>query len=170
MLLYRIIFSKYAEARYAPGFSGRWNREGERVLYTSNSPSLAMSETMAHRLGQGLLTSGFSLITFKVPDEIPMEEISPAQLPADWRLFTSYRISQPLGSAWYQKKESLFLKDPSAVVPAEYNVLINTSHPAFEKVCVEKREAFPFDERFISIDEELKIARSRKSKRSKWDR
>ena len=55
-------------------------------------------------------------------------------------------------------------------MPAEYNVLINTSHPAFEKVNVGKREAFPFDERFISIDEELKIARSRKSKRSKWDR
>lgn len=170
MLLYRIIFSKYAEAKYAPGISGRWNREGERVLYTSSSPSLAMSETMAHRLGQGFLSSGFSLITFKLPNDIPMDEISLKQLPANWRLYASYRKSQTLGSAWYQKKAGLLLRVPSAVVPADFNVLINAAHPAYEKVRVEKREAFPFDERFVKVDEELKKARSQGFKGSKWNR
>ncbi len=55
-----------------------------------------MSEIMAHRLGQGYLTTGYSLITFEVPDSVDYEVIERSQLPEDWRLFSSYSFSQPL--------------------------------------------------------------------------
>ncbi|AHM60277.1 hypothetical protein D770_10100 [Flammeovirgaceae bacterium 311] len=168
MLLYRIIFSKYAEAKFAPGESGRWNVEGERVLYTSSSPALAMSETMAHRLGQGFLSAGYSLITFEVSDAIPLEEISRSQLPEDWRLYSSYSISQPLGSQWFRRKETLLLRVPSAVVPGDYNVVVNATHPHYDQLREVGREAFPFDQRFIQADEELKESRSKKAKEVKW--
>lgn len=54
MLLYRIIFAKYAESKFASGDSGRWNLDGQRVLYTSSSLALAMPEIMAHKLRQGV--------------------------------------------------------------------------------------------------------------------
>lgn len=168
MLLYRIIFSKYAEAKFAPGESGRWNLEGERVLYTSTSPALAMSETMAHRLGQGFLSAGYSLITFKISDNFSFEEIRRAQLPADWRLYSSYSISQPLGSHWFKKRETLLLRVPSAVVPGDYNVVVNATHPDYGQLKEISREAFPFDQRFIQADQELKESRSKKAKEVKW--
>lgn len=168
MLLYRIIFSKYAESKFAPGESGRWNGEGERVLYTSTSPALAMSETMAHRLGQGFLSAGYSLITFEVPDSIAHEEISRSQLPEDWRLYSSYSLSQPLGSAWFNRKETLLLRVPSAVVPGDFNVVINATHQAYDQLREISREAFPFDQRFILADQELKESRSQRAKEVKW--
>ena len=168
MLLYRIIFSKYAEAKFAPGESGRWNGEGERVLYTSTSPALAMSETMAHRLGQGFLSAGYSLITFEVADDLHYEEISRSQLPEDWRLYSSYSISQPLGSAWFNRKETLLLRVPSAVVPGDFNVVVNAMHPLYDQLQEISRETFPFDQRFIQADEELKESRSKKAKEVKW--
>lgn len=152
MLLYRIIFAKYADAKFASGDLGRWNKDGERVLYTSTSPALAMSEIIAHRLGKGYLTAGYSLITFEVPDSVAYERIERSQLPDDWRLFSSYAISQPLGSAWFQKQQTLLLRVPSAVVPGDTNVVINATHPDYELLKEKDRQAFPFDERFIRAD------------------
>lgn len=170
MLLYRIIFSKYATAKFAPGDTGRWNLDGERVLYTSTSPALAMAETMAHRLGQGFLSVGYSLITFEVPDRIPYEEINRSQLPQDWRLFSSYSMSQPLGSAWFNRKVTLLLRVPSAVVMGDVNMVVNATHPDYELLSERDREPFPFDERFVQADKELKTRRSKKSKRTNKDK
>ena len=156
MLLYRIIFSKYAEAKFASGDSGRWNTDGQRVLYTSTSPALAMSEVMAHRLGQGYLAAGYSLITFAVPDSVAYVEIGRDELPDDWRLFSSYGISQPLGSAWFRKQQTLLLRVPSAVVPGDTNVVVNATHPDYALLQEQRREPFPFDERFIQADQKLK--------------
>lgn len=162
MLLYRIVFSKYAAAKFAPGDAGRWNLDGERVLYTSTSPALAMAETMAHRLGQGFLSVGYSLITFEVPDHTPYEEINRSQLPQDWRLFSSYSMSQPLGSAWFHRKATLLLRVPSAVVAGDVNVVVNATHPDDELLREISREPFPFDERFLKADQALKAIRSKK--------
>lgn len=159
MLLYRLIFAKYANSKFASGDSGRWNRDGERVLYTSTSPALAMSEIMAHRLGQGYLTAGYSLVTFEIPDSIGCEVIERSQLPEDWRLFSSYAISQPLGSTWFQQSRTLLLRVPSAVVPGDTNVVVNATHPDYELLREKDRQAFPFDERFIRADQEVKEAR-----------
>ncbi|MEK6481954.1 RES family NAD+ phosphorylase [Catalinimonas sp. 4WD22] len=167
MLLYRIIFAKYAESKFAPGDAGRWNEEGQRVLYTSTSPALAMSETMAHRLGQGFLSAGYSLITFEVDDNIAIEEIKRSQLPEDWRLYSSYSISQPLGSAWFKRQETLLLRVPSAVVPNDYNVVVNATHPDYDLLKEISREAFPFDDRFIQADQELKESRTRQYRKNR---
>ena len=159
MLLYRIIFDKYAESKFASGDSGRWNLDGQRVLYTSSSPALAMSEIMAHRLGQGFLTVGYSLITFEVADSVGYQEIKRSDMSDDWRLYSSYAITQPLGSDWFNKGEVLLLRVPSAVVPADVNVVVNATHPEYEQLKEVNRQAFPFDERFVKADKELKTAR-----------
>ena len=118
-----------------------------------------MSEIMAHRLGQGYLTAGYRLITFEVPDLVGHRVIERSQLPDDWRLFSSYAISQPLGSAWFQQRETLLLHVPSAVVPGDTNVVINATHPDYELLQEKDRQAFSFDERFIRADKEIKEGR-----------
>lgn len=162
MLLFRIIFAKYTEPMYAPGFSGRWNREGQRVLYTSSSAALAMAETMAHRMGQGYLSQGFSLVTLEVPDTAEIEEISRSDLPESWRMYSAYQLTQAIGAEWYRRKQSLLLKVPSAVVPCDHNFLIHAAHPAYEQIKLKDRTPFPFDERFLQMDKELKKSRALK--------
>lgn len=122
------------------------------------APALAMSETIAHRLGQSFFSAGYSLITFDVADKLPYDEISRSQLHEDWHLYSSYSISHPLGSAWFKRKETLLLRVPSAIVPGDFNVVVNATHPDYDQLREVSREAFPFDQLFVQAHEEWKVS------------
>ncbi len=62
MEVYRIVFEKFADKLYAPGFSGRWNLDGEFVIYAASSRSLASMENMVHKMGQGILGTRFTVM------------------------------------------------------------------------------------------------------------
>lgn len=62
----------------------------------------------------------------------------------------AYPDLQKIGSNWYQNKESLVLKVPSAVIPKEYNYVINTNHFEFAtKVSLVRTEDYFWDERLF---------------------
>lgn len=57
---------------------------------------------------------------------------------------------QTIGSDWYQARTSLILKVPSAVIPLEYNYIINTEHPDFsDKVSLVRIEDYFWDSRLL---------------------
>ncbi|MGV3588455.1 MAG: RES family NAD+ phosphorylase [Adhaeribacter sp.] len=155
MELYRIVFERFSDQLYAPGFSGRWNYDGQFVIYSGSSRSLASMENMVHKMGQGILGAKFVVMILEVPDDLPIITITPQELPNGWKLESSYAQTQPIGSAWYKAGETLLLKVPSAVVPAEYNFVLNARHPDFTKVILKSKEPFVYDYRFIKIDKEL---------------
>lgn len=155
MELYRIVFERFADRLYAPGFSGRWNYDGQFVIYASSSRSLASMENMVHKMGQGILGAKFVVMILDIPNELPITTITPQELSTGWKLESSYTQTQPIGSAWYEAAETLLLKVPSAVVPAEYNFVLNARHPDFTQVILKSKEPFVYDYRFISIDKEL---------------
>ena len=67
-----------------------------------------------------------------LPDkESLFKQILIKDLPANWRSIISYPKLQKMGSKWYRSKESLILKIPSAIIPQEYNYIINTTHTDF---------------------------------------
>ena len=155
MEVYRIVFEKFADQLFAPGISGRWNYDGESVIYTASSRSLASMENLVHKMGQGILNARFIIMVLDIPDTIPFKNITLEELPTGWKLESSYRVTQPLGSSWYQAGESLLLKVPSAVVPSEYNYVINARHPDFTQVQIKHKEPFEYDYRFVGMDKEL---------------
>jgi RES domain-containing protein len=155
MELYRIVFERFADRLYAPGYSGRWNYEGEFVLYAGSNRSLAYLENMVHKMGQGVLGSTFTVMVLELPDALPVTAITTQDLPEDWKLGSSYRVTQPIGSRWYEAGQNLLLKVPSAVVPTEYNFVLSARHPDFGKVVIKAREPFQYDHRFIQMDKEL---------------
>ena len=53
MLVYRITKAKYAKELVASGFRNRWNEDGQFVIYTSDSRSLACLENLVHRSNSG---------------------------------------------------------------------------------------------------------------------
>jgi len=57
---------------------------------------------------------------------------------------------QAIGDNWIESRSSVVLSVPSAVVPDEFNFLINPSHPDFAKLRIHKPVAFQFNPRFAS--------------------
>lgn len=127
---------------------GRWNRKGRPVAYTSTSIALACLETAVH-LKQGGLPLNRYLVKVTVPLEAwnSREQHDAASLPLGWDAQPEGKISLDLGDKWLTSVTSPLLVVPSAVVPEEYNVLINPIHPLAHGIAAEKVRKWLYDPR-----------------------
>ncbi|KAB7729326.1 RES domain-containing protein [Rudanella paleaurantiibacter] len=146
MDVYRIAKARYADTLMASGAPARWNLRGQFVLYTASSRSLACLENIVHRSAEGLLDD-FRTMVIYVPDAISVEQIALEQLPSDWFLPEQYSLCQALGSAWIRSMRSAVLRVPSAIIPQEWNYLLNPAHPDFSTIQLTSTEPFWFDGR-----------------------
>lgn len=55
--------------------------------------------------------------------------LTPADLPENWR--SRLEATRNFGDTWLAGHESAALRVPSVIVPTEFNVLLNPSHPEF---------------------------------------
>ena len=133
MEAYRICLVKYAGELAASGNPGRWNLRGQLVIYAAGSRALTCLENVVHRSGEGL-NSYFQVVRIDVPDALPIEGLTLAQMPADWQLARHYARCQPLGAAWYQRQAAAILWVPSFVIAHEHNYVLNTRHLDFARV------------------------------------
>jgi len=74
------------------------------------------------------------LLTLDVPDNIAGERLDISRLPRHWASSPGDATTRERGSARLTSNSSLFLMVPSAPIPKEYNVLLNTLHPDFARV------------------------------------
>ncbi len=145
MELYRLTKEKYGSDISGTGAflaGGRWNSKGARMLYTAGSRSLALAESLAHLVTVRNLEAYVVMVLY-VPDDAPLMVLSASTLPTDWR--TNLDFTQRRGNQWEQTGESLLLQVPSAIVPKEYNFLLNPLHPQFNTVKIVDMEPFTFD-------------------------
>lgn len=150
MLVYRIVHKKYARSLFAGGMEGRWNSEGRKVLYTAGNVSLAYLETLHHRRGLGF-NNDFRIMVIYLPPDASFLDIASSRLPANWRSFRNYDACQRIGDDWFDRAEHLCLRVPSAVVPENQNVLINTLHTDYKKVKLVETLSFTPDERLEEV-------------------
>jgi len=144
--IYRICLAKYADELVASGHAGRWNLAGQFVSYAAGSRALACLENVVHRSGEGL-NSLFKVVRVALPDMLLIEELTLAELPADWHLPRHYARCQPLGDAWYRRQTAAVLRVPSSIIPSEHNYVLNTRHPDFNQLRIAGLEEFTFDPR-----------------------
>jgi RES domain-containing protein len=146
MIIFRIAKEEYASALIASGKANRWNVNDQHVIYTGSSRALAALEWITKRNAINLDAS-FRIMVISVPDDEQLvTEYTVDDLPDDWRLRTAYPVLQRLGSAWYTTRRSLLLRVPSAIIPAEFNYVINTTHPDFHAhVKLLRVEDFPWE-------------------------
>ncbi len=150
MLVYRIVHKKYAGALFAGGLAGRWNGETKKVLYTAESISLAYLETMHYRKGFGF-NADFRIMIIKLLSNASFLEVNASELPGNWRDFRNYGECRKIGDEWFDRMEHLCLKVPSAVVPENCNIIINTLHRDYQKVKLIDTLDFIPDERLENI-------------------
>jgi RES domain-containing protein len=121
--------------------SGRWHPQGYKISYTSESLALASLEVFVHSETTDIPLACVSAI---IPDTTPILEIT--DLPANWQDFAAYSMLQEIGRKWLQAMEYPVLKVPSAIIPVEYNYLINPEHPDIQ-LQTEQVLEFQFDSR-----------------------
>ena len=147
--VWRLCSAKYARSAYdgegARLFGGRWSPNGIAVIYCAESRALAVIEVLANAEEPERL---FDLAWVFVPAELPAALIEkPARVPESWRQFPHALATQDFGAAWAKAQRSLALRVPSAVVPGEFNYLINPAHPDFGQMKIGAAEPFAFDPR-----------------------
>ena len=152
MKVWRICKERYAESAFdgegAKRVGGRWNSRGLRLAYASENLSLATLELLVH-LELEDSPPEMVAVPALVPGELGVETLEPADLPTDWRRVDGHPELKARGNSWLSSQATPLLKVPSAVIPEEYNVLVNPEHPAFEAIDVGLPQPFDFDARLF---------------------
>jgi RES domain-containing protein len=150
MEVYRIAREAFSNKLTASGRAGRWNLEDQFMIYTGSSRSLSTLELIVQE-NSVLPDFNYRVMIISLSDEESLfTQVLQSKLPDDWRQIINYPQLQKLGSDWYRTNKSLILKVPSAVIPKEYNYIINYNHPDFkDKVSLVRTEDYFWDERLI---------------------
>jgi RES domain-containing protein len=151
MIVYRLVRKKYGFTLSGEGAKkagGRWNSIDFSLIYTSDSRSLCTAE-VAVSLPIGIFPNDFEMLLIEIPEDIPFLEINARDLPEGWRKFPYLEKTLQLGDKFILENEFPVMKVPSAVIPGDFNYLINPRHPDFEKIKNIKTEPYEFDERFF---------------------
>lgn len=146
MTVYRITHAAYANQLIASGNPARWNSRDIRVIYTSQSLSLACLENIVHRRSHGL-DANFKALHIEIPDSLYISLLSLKKLPAGWQHFDNMAATQKIGDEWVQNQQTVILQVPSVIITNEYNFILNANHPDFHLIKIKKSEPFNFDRR-----------------------
>lgn len=122
-------------------YPGRWNQKGTPVLYFSLALSLACLEQLVHM----------------APDEIPDDyvytsvDLKVEPEPADYRgSLLDVDATRRYGHRWATAQKSLALLVPSAIIPIEFNLLLNPLHEDFKDLSWSAPQPFAFDPRLLN--------------------
>jgi RES domain-containing protein len=126
---------------------GRWNLPGTRVVYCAESRALAALEPLVHVEDMEDMAA---LEWRAIAVSLPADSVErPGRFPGSWRSYPYQSATQKFGSDWARSLRSVALRVPSAVVPGEFNTLLNPGHPAFARLKVASPVPFRFDPRLL---------------------
>jgi RES domain-containing protein len=151
VLLYRVAPEKYALDLSGEGArlsGGRWNPKLIPALYTSEHPSLALTETLPS-FSLVNLPVNLCLVTITVPDEISILNINSEDLPHDWNFFPHPTSTVAIGEKWLNEGEFAALKVPSTMGPVSrcWNFVLNPLHPELQGKMTVIKERWELDSR-----------------------
>ena len=125
---------------------GRWNRKGTPAAYASWSRSLAILEILA-TIERADAPTDYAFASASLTEE-DVTQLPP--LPARWRQPARSDATVGIGERFLAERTALAVAVPSAIVPQEFNYLINPLHPRFGAIRIGKSlEVFTFDSRIF---------------------
>jgi len=147
MEVFRVCRTKWANDFTGEGarlFGGRWNRKGTPCIYTASSRSLAILEYSVN-ISLDDIPRSLSLVTIRIPDMHLF--LKTEDLPGNWKEVPVPSSTREFGNTILQDKKHLIIRLPSAVIPQEFNYLINPIHPALKQCEVVHVEDLAYDVR-----------------------
>ena len=149
LTVWRLVAEKHvSEAFSGEGarlYGGRWNRKGAAVVYTAATRSLAILEMLV----QASPLPKYMAVPATLPAGLALAAFDENALPPGWRDMPAPESLWSLGGTWIAAGETCALRVPSAVVPAEYNLLLNPAHPDFGKIRIGAPERLSMDRRLL---------------------
>jgi RES domain-containing protein len=88
-------------------------------------------------------------VAAEIPPSVSRVVLSPGRLPASWRQTPALPELAVIGDTFARERRAGVLIVPSAITPAEMNLLINPRHPDFTKIRIHKPEHLDYDPRFF---------------------
>ena len=151
MEVYRISKKEFASLDGVGGlyYPGRWHEAGYRVIYASQHRSLAALEYLCHLSKTNFLLSDYVITYIDIPDDEVIENIRPEKLQKYWYSMNKIVTTREIGTKFLKKNDKLALKVPSAIIPQEWNFIVNPAHKAFYRCVAKKVEIFNFDGRLV---------------------
>ena len=150
MIVYRICKARYAKTAFSGmgglDSAGRWHRRGQPIIYAASTLSLAALEYFVH-LGRTDTKIAFVSVQAIIADDPAMEVVDLASLPGNWNSSPPIAATMDLGTQWCLEARGVVIRVPSAVVPGEFNYLLNPQHPDFKLIKISTPEPFSFDPR-----------------------
>lgn len=147
---WRIVTQRWAESAFdgegARLYGGRWNSPGRAVVYLADSRALAALESLVHHPGIPDLGYVRFPVSFK-PSLV--QAITTIGLEASIRSPVVTPETQAVGDEWLRHGRKPVLKVPSAIIPEEFNYLLNPAHPKFDQIEIGAAEGFAFDPRLV---------------------
>jgi len=137
----------------------RWNRPGRYAIYAAEHLSLALLEILVHSPDPDQRKRPRIRFHLTIASDA-IEEISPERLPRNFGPTTPFALTQDIGDPWLEARKFVALKVPSAIVPVEFNYLLNPLHPDFSSAVKWEKPAT------LVLDERLSIVPAGKSSRS----
>jgi RES domain-containing protein len=130
---------------------GRWNDDGQAMVYAALSVGVAVLETAAHINDRGLPLNRF-VVRINVPDSVwnARQARDVSALPSAWAAIPAGAASVKVGSDWLFALSSAILLVPSVIVPEESLALINPAHPDAAKITATVIRPFDYNKLFRS--------------------
>jgi RES domain-containing protein len=143
---YRLVKRKYVRSAFSGAgarlYGGRWNSIGTPMVYTSGSLALALLEWRVH-LAQWPAPS-LAVIKIEFDETLIW---TPEKLPSSWSRMPYPLATAIFGDNWVQSQRSAIMRVCSAIVPDEWNYLLNPDHPDFRKIVIGKPRVLKTDSR-----------------------
>jgi RES domain-containing protein len=141
------------QAAHGPGLdgsgglfaSGRWSELGHRVVYFSDTPSLAVLEKLVH-LDPDFIGENYLLGAFEVDVRIAVVE-DLMELHVNW--ISDLAATAACGARWLVHGSGGLLSVPSAIVPEQRNFLLNPRHREAMQLRPAHERSFQFDIRLF---------------------
>lgn len=152
MIVFRLARLKYGLELSGKGASiagNRWNSKGVELIYTAESRALALAEVVVH-LSASNLPKDYYMLEIHIPDKFEIMELDELDLADGWNAWPHLESSQQVGDQFISEQKELLLRVPSAVVPGDFNILINPYHASFKEVSIKEAVPFFVNERFVT--------------------
>lgn len=150
MKVYRIADCAYINDLSGKGAAlhgGRWNSKDVYVVYTAESPALALLEAVVH-IGR-IPVRNYCMLTLEIPAD-KTKTVKTEQLPANWHSNPAPDILRKWGDEFVEANKYLALLVPSVIMPEEHNFLLNPGHLDFRKIKITGSRTISIDDRLLS--------------------
>lgn len=149
--VYRIARAPHADlsGEGARLYGGRWNHVGIPAVYTAENRALAVLETLVH-VNPRRVPADLVFMTISIPETVPQTTWSADRLPDRWRELDA-DPARDQGTQWLTSRAAAILRLPSAILPAEANIILNPAHPDHTHAQIVDTRPFAFDPRLLAL-------------------